>query len=495
MDLLLGFDIGTTNIKGVAVDRRGEVRASASISYPLTKSPEGYITQDPDDWWEGMRTVISAMSAGVDLSGAVALSLSTQGETLVPVDREGFPLSPAISWMDHRSEREAEELNGRYSFWFERTGSRVSPYGTLSKIVWLKRHDPDLFESVATFSQVQDHLVRRLTGRPVCDINNASFTQYFDVRNRTWDGEIAGIFGLRGKLPETAESGTPIGRIRRSAARELGLPEDVQVVAGGHDQACAAIGGGCSGPGELMLSTGTAWVLYAVIDEPLFDPGEAIIVYCHASPGKWALMAPSNGGVVLDYFIREFCTEESREAEKAGLSPYELLFRDVPDPKGLVFIPHLYGSISPDWRGDAKGAIWGLTLGHTRRDVAAAVMESLAFEALRNLEIMGRLGLSPSEISMLGGAAKSPFWPQVVADVMGLKVKVPEVADAAALGAALLAGVGCGMIGHEAMPEVPIARRFEPSGERHAVLMERFETYKRAIEFSYSVIGGRENGR
>ncbi len=495
MELLLGFDIGTTNIKGIGIDRDGNVRASASVNYSLMKSPEGHITQDPDDWWEGMRLVISDIGEKIDLGKTVALSLSTQGETLVPVDREGNSVSPAISWMDHRSEKEAEELKGKYSFWFERTGSRMSPYGTLSKIIWLERHDPELFKGVSTFSQVQDYLVRRLTGMPVCDINNASFTHYFDVRNRTWDGEIAEIFGLQGKLPEIAESGTPLGKVKVSAAHELGLPEGIEIVAGGHDQACAAIGGGCSVPGRIMLSTGTAWVLYSVLDNPVFDKDEAIIIYCHASPGKWAFMSPLNGGVVLDYFISEFCAKESQEAERSDLSPYDLLFDGSPDPKGVIFIPHLYGSAAPDWRSNAKGAIWGLTLSHTRRDVAAAIMESLAFEALRNIEVMGRLGVSPEELSMLGGATRSSSWPQMVADVMGLRVMIPRETDAAALGAAFLAGVGCGMASYDSFPEVQATNAFDFSADRHAALMEKFKIYRRAIEFSYSVISGSKDGQ
>jgi sugar (pentulose or hexulose) kinase len=244
-----------------------------------------------------------------------------------------------------------------------------------------------------------------------------------------------------------------------------------------------------------MLSTGTAWVLYTVLDNPIFDTDEAIIIYCHASPGKWAFMSPLNGGIVLDYFINEFCTRESEEAERSGSSPYDIIFEGSPDPKGLIFIPHLYGSVSPDWQSDAKGAIWGITLNHTRKDVAAAIMESLAFESLRSLQVMWKLGVSPDEVSMLGGAARSATWPQVVADVLGLRIRIPETTEAAALGAAFLAGVGCGMLSYDSLPEARSIGAFEPSTGRHESLMEKFKAYRKAIEFSYSLIDGSEDGQ
>ncbi|MGQ9632487.1 MAG: xylulokinase [bacterium] len=490
MDLLLGIDVGTTGTKGLLIDTEGKVLGSAHREYDhgLIAPRQNWVEQEAEDWWNALIGVVRELVGGRDIAASVrGLGLSTQGGTLVPVDGENRPLRRAITWLDTRAQREAEVLasNVGQDFFVCRVGTTISSRSVLAKMRWLRDNEPEVFSGAAKFAFVGDYIIKRLTGRYACDPSNASIDLLLNLRSGEWDSDLLGLASInQDLLPPILESGTPVGNLSRGAAEELGLPESVVVAASAHDQYCAALGAGVLREGDCLLSCGTAWVLLAPLDHlileerrPKFLPGR------HLIPGPWGLMAAmSNGGVVWDWFNDLVSSWECGEGSYEELN--ENLWTISPGAGGLICLPHFTGSAAPTWEGTARGAIIGLTLSHSRYDVLRAVMEGIALETRWSLEEMRGLGLSISSLKMIGGAARSPVWPRIVADSTGCPVSVPENPEAACLGAAILAGVGCGVF---SSAEEGYSRakgpeeQIQPNMGDFAIYSQLFEVYRGAF--------------
>ena len=477
---LIGIDVGTTNLKILVLDGEGRILDQTMVRYPLETRPGGVVTQDPADWWKAIDQGFAEIRARTDLSRIRALSHSSQGETLVLCDREGTVLAPAISWMDSRARDQADRLARERTDWYARTGKQVSCYGWTSKIAWLREYEPRLYDRVGRFCQVSDHLTWELAGRWICDINNASLTYFVNVRERAWDPEIVQSFQLEGLLPELAESGTVAGPLKPELARRWGLGTDAQVIVGGHDQGCAALGAAPPEESSVMLATGTAWVLYCPLKAPAYDPREKMIMYCHALPGAWAWLAPYSGGAALDVFLNQFCATDRANLERLGHSVYDSYIAWDSLAEDLIVIPYIYGAAAPENDPTARAAILGLGPHHTPRNVMLGWMEGISFETLRNLRFFAELGTAPARMKMIGGAGKSSVWPQMIADICAIPIDVLEVSDAATLGAACLAGRGIGL--WNALPHYPIARTCQPDPERRERFAKKFEIYMKAVE-------------
>lgn len=438
MPAFLGLDVGTTAVKCLATDEQGRVLASAAADYPLHQPRPGWVEQDPADWKRlvtaTVREVVSQLPSPV-----VALAISTQGDTAVPVDARGRSLAPARTWMDTRPTAEVARLRAfPEERWHALTGAVPAPYATLPSILWWRDHLPEA-HAIHRICLVQDYLVEWLTGEALLDAPNASRTLLYDINRRAWSPELLDFAAVdEGLLAATAESGTVVGPLRQSVAAELHLPPGVQVVLGGHDQTCAAVGCGLTEPGGLMLSCGTAWVVLAATAGPLPDPSHALHTYCHALPGAYALLGAYAGGNLFQWFRDHFASDlppggayetllvEAARAEAAGRPPVWLL-------------PHFYGSFIPDPCPEALGAWLGLTLAHTREDLALGLLTGVALQTASVVTRMTALGAEAREVRMIGGGARSPLWAQLVADALQQPVVLPPVTEAAALGAALLA--------------------------------------------------------
>jgi xylulokinase len=324
--------------------------------------------------------------------------------------------------------------------------------------LWLRSHRPDVFRTAGHFLFVNDFIGYRLTGQLCMNPSDAGITQLYDLASASWDPRLLEHAGLGvGKLSPLAESGTPIGRLRPDVAAQIGLSPDILVVNGAHDQYCAAVGTGVTRPGRMLLSCGTAWVILAVpasLDVAL-DSGLAVSP--HAVPGRFGALRSLGGvGTSLEWLIDNVYGGAGLEAEQRhGL--YARLNAEAgdvaPGADGVVFLPLAGGRASG--YGSGQGGFMDLSLGHHRAHLARAVMEGTALTLRAAAAEMGRAGIQISELTMVGGAAKSPLWPQIVADALGVRVTIPPIRDAAARGAAILAGVGCGLFesaeaGHEA---------------------------------------------
>ena len=438
MDITLGLDIGTTAVKALALDDQGRILAEAERQYPYATPQPGWVEQDAEDWW---RLAGECVREVVDRVGRVtALALSTQGDTMVPLDGAGRPLAPAITWMDNRALPQAARLAAEADLWFGLTGGMPAPYAAATSLLWWRDERPEVFAQARRFALVADFIVGRLTGRPLLDAPNASRTLAYDIHRRQWAPELLARLAItEDRLAETAESGTVVGPVEPDVAADWGLSPETQVILGGHDQTCAAVGCGVIRPGALMLSCGTAWVVLAATAEPLFDDARSLQGYCHAVPGGYAVLGAHAGGNLLRWFRDTFSgdrdydaiTAEAEAALAAGRPP-------------LLFLPHFYGSSGPLPCPEAKGVWAGLTLQHTRGDMALALLNGVAVQTALAVANLARQGAASDDIRMIGGGARSRFWAQLVANATQVPIRLPEVREAAAYGAALIAATATG---------------------------------------------------
>jgi len=450
MDLLLGLDVGTTATKALLFDPEGNIVASASRQYGLLTPQEEWVEQDPDDLWGGVVETTRAVLREVGPDDRIlALSQSSQAGTTIPVDSTCEPVYNAISWMDHRGAAQADQVRQQLSDEFIRrtTGWPLSEGLPLQHIGWLRANRPDVFEAARRFLFVNDFIGYRLTGELCMNPSDASITQLLNIGTADWDERLLDLVGItRDQLSPLQPSGYIVGRVTAEASAATGLSEDVLVVNGAHDQYCAAVGVGVTEPGLVMLSCGTAWVLLAVPEGPDVDLDAGLAMSCHAVAGRWGALRSLGGvGTSLEWFLDNVWIGRGADVSR------DVLYQEVNEAataspagaNGLLFYPLAGGHGGTI--GGTKGGFIGLSLRHTRADMARAVLEGVVFELRWVAEQISSAGLIISELKMVGGAAKSPIWPQIVADITNIPVALPAVSQAASLGAAALAGVGAGV--------------------------------------------------
>lgn len=448
MKYIIGVDIGTTGTKALLFRETGELIKTAYRGYEIISEKPGYAEQNPSDWYYAAAAAVKQCAELLEESETVtALSISAQGGTTVAVDAAGIPVRRAISWLDRRAGKEAEELcRGKEEhYYYQNTGWRLNDGYNLAQIKWIYSHERALFDRTERFLSPLDYMNFCLTGRAVSDYTNEGITNMENLQTWDWDKSIFEDLPIkRENLPELEPAGTVIGHLTGQAARDFGLAKETLVVNGGYDQYCAALGLGAVQPGDLMLSTGTAWVLIAVTDHLAFDTDTFISPCMHLAPGRFGVMASlETGGVSVEWFKNKLASCEGYE------ETYETMNRRIEELEagagGLLFYPHFAGTTCPSWSKNSKGAFLGLTLFHDRYYMARAVMEGVVFEICEVLEAFKRQGMELKTIKLVGGASKSPVWTQMIADISGIPVEVYGNADAAGIGAGILAALGAGL--------------------------------------------------
>ena len=439
---LLGIDVGTTGTKTLLFSADGDLIGHAYRGYPLSTPHVGWSEQQPQDWWQAVVDTVKEVCADKEIGRNVAsISLSLQGGTIVPTDKLGNPLYPAIVWNDGRCTEEKEAFLrefGSADRMYQSTGWALSNGLPALAIRWLKENKPEVFGQAAYFLSVPDYISMKMTGIPAVDLSDAGINQLCDIRRREYDEDLLSFAGIqREQLPSILPSGTVVGHLTPEAAEELGLSENTVLVTGAHDQYAVALGAGACNDGDILIGSGTCWVVTAISENPDFESGLAQSVA--AVPGMWgSLQSLSSGGICLDWLRSKVSGE--------GTLSYETLNREVATRKaaenGLFFYP--FSGKSCKDSNFTKASFVGLDIAHDRFDMARAVMEGIVFQVLWMME---SFKAKPGEdgIILAGGASKSPVWAQLLADISGLPVRIPEVADLACVGAAILAGVGCGI--------------------------------------------------
>ncbi len=455
MPLLMGIDAGTTSVKAALFSPDHQMLAVARQEYTLDSPSPERAQLDPEIYWQActlaVRQVIA--QAGASPQEIAALAVSSQGETIIPLDRLGRPLYPAIVWLDNRAASQAANLAAQFGQEiYERTGiPEIIPTWPACKILWLKENEPEVFAAAKKFMLVQDYLVFRLTGRAVTDGSISCTTALYDIRRDDWWPAMLDAAGIQtSQLCEIVPPGSAVGTLTAEAAGILGLGRQVQVVCGGMDQATGAIGAGNISPGIISETTGAALVIQATIDDPGIDQRKIIPVYCHSVPGKY-LFAPvcPTAGMALKWLRDTFFQAEIQTAEKEGRDAYDMmtaLASEVPPGAGgLTMLPHLMGAFSPVPNPQARGVFAGFTLSHGRGHFVRALLEGIACLLRQNLETIASTGMPVLELRSTGGGARSPLWNQIKADVCHLPLVTVENEEAALLGDAILAGVAAGI--------------------------------------------------
>jgi len=451
---LIGLDIGTTGCKAIVFSAEGQILGQGAREYPIVTPHPNWAEQDAETVWHAAWDALSEAVAAARADPPVALALSVQGEAVIPVDGAGRPLRPAILGMDTRTSAENEWLAQHFGVeaLFSRTGMPIHTINTLPKLLWLQRHEPEVWSTADQFLLYEDFFLRRLGGQASISHCLASRTQMYDLSTGDWADDILGECGIdRARLALLAPNeGGGVGTLRPDLARALGLRHEVLLVSGGHDQACAALGSGVVEAGLAMVSTGTAEVVEVAMTTPALNEKLRrgnISVYRHVVPGLYLAMTLNHsGGLLLRWFRDTLCRWELEQAKITCQDPYDLILAGAPEgPTGLMVLPHFAGSGTPLLDTTSKGAILGLTFATTHASLAKAVLEGLTFELRVNLDLLREAGVTVDELHAVGGGARSPLWLQLKADICQVPLRVPQVTEAACLGAALLASVAAGL--------------------------------------------------
>ncbi len=443
--LLLGLDLGTSGLKAALISAdEGATVATALHSYRSQTPRPGWAEQDPETWVESavvaVRQVVEA--AGIDTAGIAGIGFSGQMHSAVLLNAQGCAVRPAILWLDQRSAQQAADFRTRVgdaqlADW---VGNPLLPGFTLASLLWVKENEPESWARATHVILPKDYLRFRMTGSLATDLSDASGTCLLDTGRRAWCQSLLAEAGLPAALlPPLMESTQTAGTLQPQMAARLELPAGLPVVCGAGDQAAQAVGNGILRPGPVSCTIGTGGQLFAVADSYLPDPQLRLHTFCHAVPGRWHWLAATLSAGLSLRWLRDQVMAGGRDYAQLADAAAEI----EPGSGGLVFLPHLVGERTPHMNPHARGVFYGLGLRHTWKHMARAVMEGVVFSLLEGLELICERG-EVTQIIASGGGTQHPLWLQLQADIFGLPVAATHGLEAAALGAALLAGVGLG---------------------------------------------------
>lgn len=487
MTYISALDLGTTGCRTYIFDLTGAIISSDYQEWESYYPMPSYVEQDANIWWNAIKETIekALKKSGIDKTEIVSLSITNQRETIVPIDKAGNPLHNAIVWQDRRTTKQVEFIKKKIGVEkiYETTGLTIDPYFSATKILWFKDNKPEIYRKTHKFLLVSDFILYKLTGQFYTDFSNASRTMLFDINKLKYSDDIASDLEIDlDKMPEPVESGVDVGEITND---DTSFDKKTLVITGAGDQQSAALGVGVVSPGEIKCTTGTGSFILAYLEEPNFDPERRVLCSCHAVPGAWVQEASIfTTGAVLRWFRDQVATEECLKANELGQDPYNLMVQEADESSiganGLLIIPHFTGAGAPHWNPLARGIIFGLSLGHQRKDLFRAVLEGVAYEVRKNILIFESLGITPKTLKLTGGGSRADLWNQIFADVLGIPCERNIIEEATSLGAAILAASGAGLfsdISKAAENLCKVDRKWVPDPQRH-------EFYKKIYEFS-----------
>ncbi len=493
--LIAAIDVGTTGTRTIIFDIYGTILNSAYEEYPSITPKPAWVEQDAKRWWRAACATSKKVlrTNSVNTQDILAVVVTNQRETIVPLDKAGEPLYNAIVWQDRRTTRQCEAINktiGAKEI-YRTTGLTIDPYFSAPKILWLKDHKTRIFKKTHKFAIVNDYIVHKLTGAFLTDHSNASRTMLFDIKKFNWSEPICEQLGIDiEKLPQPFESGTNIGELSTKAAYDTGLKAHTPVVVGGGDQQCAALGLGVTQEGLVCATTGTGTFILAPLAEPKLDPKMRMLCSASVLPKQWVLEGSIfTTGAVYRWFRDNFAGEMKFEAEKLGIDVYELMNQEVENAEagaqGLLLIPHFAGAGAPYWDPNARGMLSGLALGHTKRDILRAIIEGICYEIKNSLEVFSELGINIRELRIAGGATRAKIWNQLQADIYGLPVVKTAYEETTALGAAILGTVGLGIYASplDAVNNmVKLKTKFRPRSKLKKFYINQYLKHKKLYE-------------
>lgn len=469
----IGIDLGTSSVKLLLSDEKGNILKTASREYPLIFPREGWSEQDPAEWWRGTKAALREITENIDTALIKGIGVAGQMHGLVILDENDEVIRPAILWNDGRTEKEVEYLNniiGKEKL-SQYTGNIAFAGFTAPKILWLKENEPENFRKIKKIMLPKDYINYLLTGVHACDYSDASGMLLLDVKRRCWSKEMLSICSIsEDMMPCLFESSEVIGEVKK----EFRLPF-AKVVAGAGDNAAAAIGTGTVGNGRCNISLGTSGTVFISSDSFSVDEVNSLHSFCHAD-GKYHLMGCMLSAASCNKWFSEDILKEN---------DFGLLQKDINDENlgnnSIYFLPYLMGERSPINDTDARGVFLGLSLDTKREDMVLAVLEGVSFAIRDSFEVAKSFGLDITESCLVGGGAKSPLWRKILANVLGIKLNILKTEQGPGMGAVILAMVGTGLYPsvNEAVSELTeIAEFIIPDSKLTALYEDRYNKYR-----------------
>ncbi|WP_029688174.1 xylulokinase [Thermoanaerobacter sp. A7A] len=480
----LGIDLGTSAVKIILVEEKGNVIGSTSKEYPVYYPQPGWSEQNPEDWWnatkDGIRELI--IKTGVKNDDIKGIGLSGQMHGLVLLDENNNVLLPAILWNDQRTQEECDYITQKLGK--ERltkyTGNKALTGFTAPKILWVRKHRPDVYKKIHRILLPKDYIRFKLTGEYATDVSDASGTLLFDVENRKWSKEMLDALEIPYNwMPKCYESTEVTGYVTKEAADLTGLKEGTIVVGGGGDQASGAVGTGTVKSGIVSVALGTSGVVFASQDKYVVDEENRLHSFCHAN-GKWHVMGVMlSAAACLKWWIDNIINFNGSSIT------YEKLLEEAekvtPGSGGLIFLPYLMGERTPHSDPYARGSFIGLNMTHKREHMTRAILEGVAFGLRDSLEIIKELNIPINEVRVSGGGAKSVLWRQILADIFGVRVDMVNATEGPAFGAAIMAAVGYGIfkdVEEACSTLIKVTDSVYPIGENVSKYDEIYAIYK-----------------
>ncbi|EHQ92214.1 xylulokinase [Desulfosporosinus youngiae] len=493
--LTLGIDIGTTNVKACILDTRtNTVVASGFQEHPLFLPKPGYAEQEGDNYWKAVVAAIKqCLEQGPYAENIAAVGISGLVGVTLPISEDGRPIRPGMIWMDSRSEAECQEIRtkvGEDKINFN-NGNRIAPWFIEPKALWMKNHEPELFEKTYKFLSPAGYCTYKLCGEFTINTGDAGLFYPYDYQNERWNPEIAHAIGIPiEKYPKIYRSYEVVGEVTSAAASETGLKKGTLLVAGGTDISSAALGSGVTVAGQAFYSMGTGSNLGIIIPTEQRVHEYRILKWPHVIPGLTMFDGPmAFTGASLKWFADMFGDDERLIANRAGINEYDLLTKQAdrvsPGADGQLFLPFLGNTLSPNWNSNAKGVFFGTTLRTTRAHMIRAIIEGIAFDLYSNVKIAIGAGVKIDKLILNGGPTKSAFWNQITANVINIPLETTNINEAAPLGDAILAAKGAGIYDNIIDPLKDIVKTtgtIEPDQKIHEMYEEFFAIRQRVYQ-------------
>ncbi len=487
--LYIGIDLGTSAVKMLLMDGCGGIRKIVSKEYPISFPHPGWSEQKPEDWWEQTLIGLKELTSECDKNEIAGISFGGQMHGLVVLDQEDNVIRPAILWNDGRTGKETDYLNtviGKEKL-SEYTANIAFAGFTAPKLLWMKENEPALFAKIDKIMLPKDYIAYKLSGVHCTDMSDASGMLLLDVKNKCWSKEMMEICSVREEqLAKLFESYDVVGKIKPELAKELGLPEEVKIVAGAGDNAAAAVGTGTVGDGMCNISIGTSGTIFISSKDFCVDDHNALHAFAH-SDGHYHLMgcmlsaASCNKWWMEDIVGTKEYGKEQEEITKLG-------------ENNVFFLPYLMGERSPHNNPDARAMFIGMSMDTTRADMTQAVLEGVAFGIRDSFEVAKALGIQIEKTKICGGGAKSSLWKKIMANVLGITVEVIESEEGPGYGGAILAAVGCGeytSVEEAAGQLVKVVGAVEPEAELVAKYEEKYQQFKKLYPTVKVLFGSR----
>lgn len=488
---IMGVDIGTTSTKAVLFTKAGEVVSQQSAGYPLNSPTPSIAEQNPDEIFEAVKMVIKqTMSEGmIDPKKLAFISFSSAMHSVIAVNEAGTPLTESMTWADNRSEPYAEKIKKEYNGHdiYLRTGTPIHPMSPLSKILWLKHENKEIFAKTHKFIGIKEYVFFKLFGKYLVDYSIASATGMFNIFNLDWDQGALSVAGITAdKLSSLIPTTDIVKNLDTSLADQLGILPETPFVIGASDGVLSNLGVNAIKPGVLAVTIGTSGAIRAVNEKPLTDPKGR--TFCYAlTENHWVIGGPvNNGGMVLRWVRDQLGSSEMSSASQLEKDPYDLLTEAAekvpPGADGLLFHPYMSGERAPLWNANARGSFFGLALNHTREHLIRAVLEGVMFNLYSVLLALQELIGVPKSVQATGGFARSKLWRQIMADIFDQEVTIPESFESSCLGAVVL-----GMYATGEVDSLDVVSDMVGATHHHQPIQKNVQVYEELMPIYLSI--------